>query len=283
MGASRERYYSSQDGLALFYREYGDPLAPSLPVLCLPGLTRNSTDFIELARRLAPSRHVLCPDYRGRGRSAHDSNWRNYTAANYANDMRHLLALSGTHRVIVVGTSMGGLLAMILGTVLPSAIAGVVLNDVGPDVEDEGAARILRYIAKDRPQPDWTSAIDHMKNTLPFLKRRSEADWRRAAEGTYREGEDGQLHFDWDIDLVRPLLTTGEGRRHFWQEFRALRRLPVLVVRGALSDILTEDCVRRMAVVHSGLISVEVAETGHVPLLNEPEAVSAIDDFLACF
>ena len=133
MPAYREATVSAQDGLALYYRDYGDALASKTPVLCLPGLTRNSADFAELAARLSRGRRVLCPDYRGRGRSAYDSNWRNYDPYVYINDISHLLAATGIGRAVIVGTSMGGLLAMGLAVLRPTLVAGAVLNDIGPN------------------------------------------------------------------------------------------------------------------------------------------------------
>jgi len=277
----REHHYTSQDGLRLYYRSYGDPLAPRTPVLCLGGMTRNAADFDDLASHLAEERWVLCPDYRGRGRSDYDPDWRHYVGPTYVNDIRHLLVAAGVHRVIVIGTSMGGLLATAMAVVLPAALAGIVINDVGPDLDSEGTGRIIDYISKDRPQPDWAAAVAHLKKGMRFLSFDTERDWRRFAEGTYREGADGQLHFDWDIDIVRPLLTPAEPQPDLWQYFRAVRHIPLLVVRGGISDVLSAETLARMDSEHAVMTAITIPGVGHAPSLNEPEAVEAIDDFLA--
>ena len=277
----REHHYTSQDGLRLYYRSYGDPLAPRTPVLCLGGMTRNAADFDDLATHLAGERWVLCPDLRGRGRSQYDPDWRHYVGTTYVDDLRHLLVVAGVHRVVVIGTSMGGLVATAMGLMVPAALAGIVINDVGPDLESRGSRRIIEYISKDRPQPDWTAAIAHLRKVMPFLSLRTGREWRCFAEATFREGADGLLHFDWDIDVVRPLLTPREPQPDLWQLFRAIRHVPLLVVRGGISDVLTAKTLARMESEHAAMTSITIPAVGHAPSLNEPEAVEAIDDFLA--
>ena len=277
----REHHYTSQDGLRLYYRSYGDPLAPRTPVLCLGGMTRNAADFDDLASHLSGERWVICPDYRGRGRSDYDPDWRHYVAPTLVDDIRHLLVAAGIHRVVVIGTSMGGLLATAMGVMMPAALVGIVINDAGPDLDSAGTRRIIDYVSKDRPQPDWATAIAHLKKGLPFLSLRTEQDWQRFAEGTYREGADGLLHFDWDIDIVRPLLDPRQPTYDLWQYFRAIRHVPLLVVRGGISDVLSVETLARMDSEHPAMTAITIPEVGHAPSLNEPEAVEAIDDFLA--
>jgi len=277
----QEHHFTSQDGLRLYYRSYGDPLAPRTPILCLGGMTRNAADFDDLASRLADQRWLLCPDYRGRGRSQYDPDWRNYVGTTYINDIRHLLVAAGAHRVVVVGTSMGGLLATAMGAIMPTALAGIVMNDVGPDIGSDGTKRILEYVSKDRPQADWASAVAHLKKVLPTLSFRTESAWRRFAEATFRLGADGQLHFDWDINIARPMMEPVEPERDLWQFFRAIRHLPLLVIRGGVSDVLSSDTLARMDSEHAAMTSITIPEVGHAPSLDEPQSVKAIDDFLA--
>ena len=165
----RERRYSAQDGLSLYFRDYGDPLSARTPVLCLTGLTRNSKDYHEVALRLARQRRVLCPDYRGRGRSDYDPDWRNYQPTTYINDMRHLLAALNVHRVVVMGTSLGAFLAVGLAVLAPTLVAGAVLNDAGPEVNAGGLDRILAYVGDDRPLDGWDAAIARMREIFPQL------------------------------------------------------------------------------------------------------------------
>ncbi len=275
-----ERWLSAQDGRRLFYREYGDPLAPSLPLLCLPGLARNGQDYVSPATRLADKRRIVSPDYRGRGRSEHDPDWRNYAPSSDLNDLRHLFAVTGLHRAVVLGTSYGGLLAMGLGAVVPRATAGVILNDVGPDIPTGGQSRILGYIGEGRPQPGLAQAVAHLRELMPHLSISSDAEWESFARATYVEAPDGSLRVAWDPQIVKPLLAGAGAAHDLWALFGTLRRVPVLLIRGALSDVITADTAARMAALHPDLSEVIVPRSGHAPLLSEPECVQAIDDFL---
>lgn len=284
----RERHYTSEDNLRLFFRDFGDPDWPFLPVLCLPGLTRNSKDFDRLAGWLAdPSRsaprRVIAPDLRGRGRSAYDPNWRNYMGRVYLNDLRHLLASTGIARVIVVGVSMGGLLGMAMATALPTVLAGLVINDIGPEVDHAGQSRILAYISRDHPQPDWPSAAKHLRQRLPNLSIRTEEEWLSFAQATFRKGEDGVLHFDWDLALANPLRTNAEAGVDLWALWRAARTTPALVIRGGLSDILSEATLDRMRADRPDLAHVTLPGVGHAPTLNEPPIREVLDEFLRQF
>jgi pimeloyl-ACP methyl ester carboxylesterase len=275
-----EKRYSAQDGLSLYYRAYGDPLAPGVAVLCLPGLVRNSREFHRTASRLCACRYVLCPDYRGRGRSAYDPHPMNYVAPVHVMDILHLLAAEGVHRVAVIGTSFGGLLGTALGIAAPSMLAGVVMNDVGPVVQDDGKGRIYERISRDDPQPDWETATRAFKHQFPGLRFPDEQVWRDAVEGTWRAGEDGLLHHDWDMHIADPIMKHAP-MPDLWAFFRSLRAFPVLAVRAANSDVLSAETFDRMAAEHPGLERVVVPNTGHAPSLLEPECVAAIDRFIA--
>lgn len=280
--APAERYFHAQDGLRLFYRDWGDPRSRAIPLLYLPGLTRNGKDFSTAARGHARTRRVLCPDYRGRGRSAYDPDWRHYEPRTYLDDLRHLLTVAGVHRAIVIGTSMGGLLGMAMAAVMPTAIAGLVINDVGPTIDASGSRRILDYISVDRPQPDWPAAVADLRRFLPTLSLRSDDEWLALARNTYRQGDDGLLHFDWDVNLVKPLQRDPSGGvPDLWPFYRAIRRMPALVVRGGVSDVLSAETLARMRAEKPDLRAVELPGVGHAPTLLEPEAREAIDDFIS--
>lgn len=276
----REKRYTAQDGLSLYYRAYGDPLAPGVAVLCLPGLVRNSRDFHRTAARLSPRHYVLCPDYRGRGRSDYDPHPTNYIAPVHLADALHLLAVEGVHRVAVIGTSFGGLLAMALGVAAPSMLAGVVLNDIGPEFQDNGVGRIYGHVSRDNPQPDWDSANRELKRLFPQLRFPGEQLWRDAVEGTWQPGDDGVLHHDWDTRIADPI-RTHTLMQDFWSYFRSLRAVPVLATHAANSDILSPETFARMAAAHPGLVQVEVPDTSHAPSLLEPECIAAVDRFIA--
>lgn len=280
MTAFRERRFTTGDGLSLYWRDYGDPSAAAVPVLCLTGLTRNSKDFEDLADWLRPSRRVVCLDYRGRGRSDYDPDWRNYDPRVYLQDIRHLLAVAGLPRAVVIGTSLGGGLAMGLSLLMPGALAGVVLNDIGPVVSGGGLARILDYVGRDRPQPDWASATAHLRTMFPQLPLRSEERWLRFARNTFRPGDDGLLHFDWDVRLAENLKRNRQPV-DLWPLYNGLRGIPALAIRGGLSDLLSAETFAAMRQAKPDLRQVVVPGCGHTPALDEPEALEALAAFLA--
>ncbi len=280
MSDFRERRFTAQDGVSLYYRDYGDPAARALPVICLTGLTRNSKDYADLAPRLAVRRRVVCPDYRGRGRSGYDPDWRNYEPPTYLNDLRHLLAVTGIHRAVFIGTSLGGLFACAMSLAAPSSVAGIVMNDSGPALEQGGIDHILEYISKNRPQPDWDTAAQHLKTMFPGMALQDHGEWIRMAHNTYRPGDDGMLHFDWDVDLVKPLQRMRE-MPDLWPLFRGIGRIPAVAIRGEISDVLSEATFARMQVEKPDLVRVTIPGVGHAPTLNEAEAVAAIDGLLA--
>ena len=277
--AFAERSYSAQDGARLYYRDYGDPLSSRLPMLCLSGLTRNSNDFDRLARTRARYWRGVCPDFRGRGRSAYDTDWRKYAPRVTLSDVRHLMIAADLHRAVICGVSFGGLLAMALGALAPTAIAGAILNDVGPDVSADGKERILDYIGRDHPQPDWPTAIAAMRTMFPLLSHKTDEDWRLFTEATFREGDDGQLHVDYDTNLVRPMRDSHEVE-DCWRLFGTLRHCPVLALRGGESDVLSAETLAKMARVKPDLRQLTLPGVGHTPSMSEPESEHAIDEFL---
>ncbi|MEM7221406.1 MAG: alpha/beta hydrolase [Pseudomonadota bacterium] len=279
--AYRERWIAAEDGSRLAVSDYGDPLAPGTPMLCLAGLTRNAKDYAALAERLAPERRVVCLDYRGRGRSDHAADWRDYRPEVSLRDVIAVVTALNLHPLVILGTSFGGLLAMGLAAFQPSVLAGVILNDVGPEVQGDGKARIRDYIGQDRPQPDWPSAVAELKGLFSQLGFETDDQWRRFAEATYKEGPDGRLHFDWDVTLARAFADDQTNGTDLWQLYRALGEMPVLALRGATSDVLSEATFQRMAELKPDLIRVTVPGVGHTPALDEPISQEAIDDFLA--
>lgn len=276
----RDRRFTSRDGLSLYFRDSGDPFSPRTPVLCLPGLTRNSRDFAALARRLAATRRVLCPDYRGRGQSDYDPDWRNYHPRTYLDDLRHLLAVAGVGRVVAIGTSMGGILAAGMAVAMPTVLAGAVINDVGPEIGLRGLDRIVAYMQDAGPLPDWNAAVAKLRANFPNLPAYENGDWLKIAQATYRESHDGLLRPDWDVRLVKPLLAGGTEGYNLIALFSALRAVPVLLVRGERSDVLHADAFERMGALLPSARRLTVSSVGHAPSLSEPAAKDALDDFL---
>ena len=271
-----ESYYTSQDGLRLFFRDYGNEMAGGTTALCLGGLTRNAKDFHHLAQRLSARRRILCPDYRGRGHSQYDSQWRNYQPRTYLDDVRHLLAACNVHQVVVIGTSLGGLLAMGMTAAMPTTLAGAVLNDVGPVVETAGLQRIVGYVRHLESPRDWNEAARQLRRLLPDWPAETEAEWLDVARRTFRE-EGGKLQCDWDPQIMKPF-TKGTGDApDLWPVFRGLGRRPVVAVRGERSDILSVATLERMLEEAPHLVAVTIEAVGHAPSLMEPAALEAID------
>jgi pimeloyl-ACP methyl ester carboxylesterase len=278
----REQWRTSPDGIALYHRLY-DRAGPAAPVvLCLPGLTRNSKDFEVLAPQLAARFRVLCPDLRGRGQSARDPVWRNYQPGTYLADLAALLAELGITRLAVIGTSLGGLLAMLLPSLRPGIVAGIVLNDIGPEIDPVGAERIRTYAGRLPAVRDWSEAIAQLRTVYgaawPGL---DDATWSRLARRSYREDASGTPVLDLDPLVGEALRAAPAAAGDLWPVFATLGQIPMLAIRGALSDILSVATFERMQREHAGLTALSVSNRGHVPLLDEPESVRAIDAFLA--
>jgi pimeloyl-ACP methyl ester carboxylesterase len=276
-----ERRVTSHDNLSLYVRDYGDPLDHRATLFCLGGLTRNSKDFESLAERYSSDgRRVICPDYRGRGKSDYDTDWRNYDPRIYLRDIQDILSALNVHHVVVVGTSLGGILGMGMAVAMPGALTAVVMNDVGPKVETGGLDYIINYIKEDRPHNNWDGAVATIKTMLPNLTFQDEGIWLRMAQNTFREREDGRLCFDWDVDIVKPMLDKSYAIPDMWPLFRALKNVPTLVLRGAESDILSRETITRMQEVKPDMIGVEIPRAGHVPTMAEPESWAALEAFL---
>ena len=292
--AYREQRCASAEGLELYCRVYEPPAPRGLPaaggarapkaltVLCLPGLTRNSRDFEALAPHLAARYRVVCPDLRGRGLSARDPHWQNYQPAIYLADLQRLLQALELDRVAIIGTSLGGLLGMLLGATIPERVAGLVLNDVGPEIDPKGLERIRTYTGMLPPVATWGEAVRQLRgvygNAWPGL---SDERWSLLVRRSYREDASGAPVLDCDPrigDAVRAAPPVPGG---LWPIFARLHSVPMLVIHGALSDILSVSTLERMQREKPDLERVTVGNRGHVPLLDEPAALGAIDHFLA--
>ena len=277
----RDCSFVVRDGLKLHYRDYaGDNAKP--PILCLPGLTRNSRDFADFAERYSPEHRVLTLDFRGRGASDYDPVPSRYLPITYAGDVVELLDHLGVPAAIFVGTSLGGLVTMILAATSPQRIAAAIINDVGPDVAPGGIDRILTYVGKDVRFKSWDEAADRIaSNQGSAFDRFSHEDWVKMAKRNCRE-EEGEIRFDYDMAIAEPFRTAGPTPQvDLWPLFEALGSKPLLVIRGEKSDLLTAETTEKMKQVVPGVKIATVAGVGHAPELSEPEAVAAIDQFLA--
>ena len=276
-----EYWFDSHDGLRLYSRVYA-AAADSPVVLCLHGLMRNSRDFGALAARLAARYRVIVPDVRGRGFSARDPNFNNYQIPVYLQDVLTLLAGLGAARVSIIGTSMGGLMAMLLAATHPKLVSRIVLNDVGPQVDPAGLERIRGYAGQAAPVRSWPEAIAQLRaDYAAAWPNLSDARWDEIARLSYRANAQGVPEVDADPLIREPLKSSAAAAPDLWPLWRSLARVPILVIRGAHSDILSVATLARMQRERPGLEVLTVANRGHAPLLDEPGCVAAIERFLA--
>jgi pimeloyl-ACP methyl ester carboxylesterase len=277
-----ENYWSSHDGLKLYARVYPGPEPFARTVLCLHGLTRNSRDFEDLAPHLQRRFRVIVPDVRGRGLSARDPNPQNYQPAIYLQDILTLIDSLAAQRVAVIGTSMGGLLAMMLAVRSRDRVSSMVLNDMGPEVDPKGLERIKGYAGRLPAPKNWDDAIAQTRsmfgNAWPNL---STERWSALARRGYREDEKGAVNVDADPMIGEMLRATPAATADLWPFWKALRGIPMLAIRGAQSDILSGATFAKMKAENPELTQLEVAQRGHAPLLDEPECIAAIDALLA--
>jgi pimeloyl-ACP methyl ester carboxylesterase len=279
-------FYQSHDDLRLYARKYGSDEAPGRPLLCLPGLTRNGRDFHDLAVALSvhPThpRPVYCLDYRGRGRSDWDKDWRNYSAYIELLDVAAFLTLRGLDKVAILGTSRGGIIAMLLAVMRPSAIGSAILNDIGPVIETAGLARIMGYAGKVPVPRDWEEATHLVRdmNRRHFTTVDDEG-WEKMARQQFNEAG-GRPAAGYDplvgkalseVDISKPVPS-------MWEHFESLLQTPVMVLRGENSDILSAATVQEMQVRHPALTPVLIRNEGHAPLLMDRFSQRLIGDFL---
>jgi pimeloyl-ACP methyl ester carboxylesterase len=279
----------SPDGLTLHARDYAaaSGLARA-PVICIHGLTRNARDFEALAPRIATQgRRVLALDVRGRGASAYDPNPAHYIPAVYAGDILALMDALAIARAVFIGTSMGGLITMAIGAMRPGAIAATVLNDIGPEIAPEGLARIAGYVGGGPPIETWDDAAAYARklNEAAFPHYGPE-DWMAFARRIFVE-KDGRPQLDYDPNIAGafkpPEPAPGQPpppAPDLWPLFEGLAAHPLLTIRGATSDILSPAIAEHMRLAAPDMDYVEVPGVGHAPMLDESQAVVAIDALL---
>ena len=278
-----DRYWTSRDGLNLHYRDY--PGRQDRPVLlCLPGLTRNVRDFEKLALRLAGDWRVISPEMRGRGDSAYAKDSSTYNPFQYVDDINHLLEALGIDRYVAIGTSLGGLMTMILAMNAPGRIAGAALNDIGPVLEPEGLARIGSYVGQGRNFPTWMHAARAIEESQAVAYPGYDIDdWLAMAKRLMVLSSNGRIVFDYDMKIAEPLQRAAgaDAQADLWPGIEALAGKPMLLLRGGLSDLLSAQTLDRMQAMLPGAEAVTLGGVGHAPTLDEPEAVAAIERLLA--
>jgi pimeloyl-ACP methyl ester carboxylesterase len=279
-GQHRDGFVTVTDGLRLHYRDY--PGRPDrAPLLCLHGLTRNARDFADFAEIFSPRFRVIALDFRGRGQSGFDPQPARYNPLTYAGDVQQLLEQLGITEAIFVGTSLGGIVAMILAATAPQRVAAAILNDVGPELEQGGLDRIKSFVGKDLRFQSWEeAALTIAANNAHLPTNHSEADWIKVAKRACRE-QDGEIRYDYDMAIANVFSTVSAAPKFdMWPMFAALAAKPLLIVRGEKSDLLSAEALERMRQRAPGAKAVIVTGAGHAPTLSEPDAISAIDAFL---
>lgn len=285
MAQFTEHFFTAPDGIKTYYRRY--PAAGSqrnMPVICLHGLTRNSKDFEDIAPMIAAlGREVVAIDVRGRGRSDRDPNTENYQPGKYVEDVIGILHTLGWTRVVSVGTSMGGLMTMILAAMKPGVLEAVVLNDIGPELDPKGLSRIQSYVGGTAIYDSWDEAAEGVRTVNAVAFPRHETDhefWLKFAKRTCREREDGKIVHDYDPAIAKAVKEGNAAPPDLWPLFDSLAPVPLLLIRGAITDLLSEDTVEKMEARHPDMRTVNVPDVGHAPLLTEPQAAEAITEFL---
>lgn len=277
-------YFTSRDGLRLHARHYRAPGSTRRPLLCLPGLTRNARDFHRLATRLAdPAGHrrdVVVVDYRGRGHSEWAKDWKTYSPYTELLDTLDLMTLVGMADAAVLGTSRGGIIAMLMATLRPTAIGAAILNDIGPVIEREGLARIVGYVGRMPLPTDWAEATALIKD----LNRRdfpglADSEWAEVARQLFND-EGGLPMAGYDPALSKSISLLEGPPPALWPQFGAMQRIPVLVIRGENSDILSVPTLDEMHARHPRLEALTVKGQGHAPLLRDETSIAAIQSFL---
>jgi pimeloyl-ACP methyl ester carboxylesterase len=282
----RDIFYTARDGLRLYARHYPAPGSRLRPVVCLAGLTRSSRDFHDIASVLSSPaqpypRDVYALDYRGRGRSAYDPDWRNYQVMNELLDVLDFMTIAGLADAAIIGTSRGGILAMVMAAARPGNIGAVVLNDIGPLIEREGLLRIISYVGRVPLPATWKEAAELARSMnqrhFPAIP---DSMWESIARQWYSD-EDGRPAHGYDQELNKTASVLDGPLPELWPQFKALSRIPAMVLRGEMSDILSAATAERMQREHPDLTLLTVAGQGHAPLLRDEPSIRAILDFLA--
>ena len=281
MAGWSDGYWQSSDGLRLHYRDYaGDTSRP--PIICIPGLTRNARDFEAVAARLAGDWRLICVELRGRGESAHAKDPMTYVPLSYLQDMEALIGALDLKRFVLFGTSLGGLITMLLSMNDGGRIAGALLNDIGPVLETRGLEHIRSYVGKPQNWPTWLHAARFLAETQHHRYPDWQIDqWLVYAKRLCRLTPGGRIVLDYDMRIAEPFkLPGGEADFDLWSAFAGLKNIPSVVIHGELSDLLSTATIARMKADNPAMESVTVPRVGHAPTLEEPAAVEAIDRLL---
>ncbi|RZM26035.1 MAG: alpha/beta hydrolase [Sphingomonas sp.] len=283
MAAYENLYWWSRDGLRLHARDYPGGGDGRPPILCLPGLTRNARDFDALAARLAGRWRLIGIDFRGRGESAYAKDPMSYVPLTYVQDVEALLVEHGIDRFVAFGTSLGGIVTMLMAGPARGRIAAALLNDVGPEIDAQGLSRIRGYVGKASVFPTWMHAARCVsESNADVYPDWTIEDWLAMAKRIYRLNSSGRIVLDYDLKIAEPFRVPGsEAGPDMWQALAGLREIPTLIVRGGRSDLLSAPIADRMVASLDRATLVTVPGVGHAPTLSEPIVQAPIDELLA--
>jgi pimeloyl-ACP methyl ester carboxylesterase len=277
-------HYTSRDGLRLYARHYPSRSVGRRPLVCLAGLTRNARDFHDLATQISlneeTGRDVYCIDYRGRGRSQYDEDWKNYTMLVEMNDVLDFMAMKDLNRAAVLGTSRGGLIAMLMGVLRPTALGAVILNDVGPVMDRDGLSRIVAYVGRVPLPATWAEAAEIVEGMFSrHFTAVPKGQWDQIARQLFNDNA-GLPAPGYDPNLAKAITLLDGPVPDLWPQFMSLANVPVLALRGANSDLLSAATLAEMRKRHPRLEAVTIRGQGHAPLLKDAPSIGAIADFL---
>ena len=282
MASWTDRFWYSAEGLRLHYRDYPGPLEKP-PILCIPGLTRNARDFEPVAERYAGDWRVICVELRGRGMSDRDPDPSRYTPHHYVADIMKLLDQLGIADAVFFGTSLGGICTMLLASTDADRIAGAMLNDIGPEIDQAGLDRIGGYVGREVAFDSWERAAEVLtERNRDMFPRWGAGEWERFARRIMHETSSG-IRFEYDMRIADNFREAAGGKQAGnWHLYECLAGRPVMILRGALSDLLAADVAQQMVDRLAGDAElVEVPDVGHTPNLEEAEALAAMDRLLA--
>lgn len=279
-----DEYFTNPDGLQQHYRDYNHAGPDAPVVLCMPGLTRNARDFEDIADHLSDRCRVICVEQRGRGLSDWDPEPSRYLPVTYVGDMMALLDHLGVAEVIAIGTSLGGLMTILIQAMHPGMLKAAVINDIGPEIDPKGIARIKSYVGKGTPPQNWDEVLEAVKKANNGVYPNfTDEEWLWFAHKLY-DDKDGKPTPMYDPAISQNFENEdSQSAPDLWPVFRALHSIPTVVLRGEISDILSAETLDRMAAEHPDLVPVTVPGLGHVPLMREPESKQAIDALIARF
>ena len=283
-------WYSSHDGLNLYARDYSKALKnnkDAITLLCMHGITRNSADFEDICNELADRYRLIVVDQRGRGLSDYDPNPTNYNPLLYVQDMFLLLEKLKLSSVVLLGTSMGGTMAMIMAAMNPDKVQGLIINDIGPEIGKTGLERLKGYVGKSAPVSNWEEAAKQtaLNNGIAFPEA-NDHDWLKFAKRLYKEDDNGYPVIAYDPNIAVPLIDYNEKNGedsvlpNLWPVYEEIIGKPILLIRGELSDILETECVLKMQQLKPNIEVLEIPNVGHAPLLSETEVEPHIVKFI---